>query len=187
MLLSLEHIVGCPGYFIDDVTYEIWSYKRKQPVKIKLSKDINGYLRFDICYEGKHKHIMYHQLIVRLFIDTNYDPKTQQIDHLDHNKLNNSIDNLKVVTRSENEMNKTVYKGVHAIYLDDIGENIPVNAEHNVYYSKTFDKFYRLITHTNKYRQLTERKNGVCMRIGYKYNKKHYNINCSKFREEYTE
>ena len=80
-------------------------------------------------------------------------------------------------------MNKTAYSNVKAIYIDDIGENIPVNVEHGVYYSKTFDKFYRLITHTNKYRQLTEGKNHASMQIGYNYNKKHYSFNTTKFRQ----
>ena len=184
MLIDLEKIVGYPGYFIDDTTYEIWSFKRyKEGKKIKLSVVGDGYLRFNVWNECKHKDILYHQLIVRLFIDPNYDPSTQQIDHIDHNKLNNSIDNLKVVTKGQNEMNKTVYKGKQAIYIDNIGESIAVNEEHNVYYSITFDKFYRLVEHVEKYRQMHEYKHGVCLWIQYNFNNKHYSINCSKFRD----
>ena len=184
MLIDLENIVGVAGYFIDDQTYEILSFKQKKPRKIKLSLNSRGYLMFSVYNDGKHKNILYHQIIVKVFIDPNYNSKTQDIDHLDHNKLNNLVDNLKVVSRRENQMNKTVYRGVQAIYLDDIGENIPVNAEHGVYYSKTFDKFYRLITHTNKYRQLTEGKSYASMWITYRYNNKTYTINTTKFREE---
>ena len=173
MLIDLQEIVGVAGYYIDDQTYEIYSFKQKKPRKIKLFPNSKGYLEFVVCNEGKRKHIMYHQVIVKVFIDPKYDPKTQQIDHLDHNRTNNSIDNLRVVSRSENDMNKTAYGGKQAIYLDDIGENIPVNAEHNVYYSKNNDKFYRFVDHIGKYRQLTERKNHASMWIGYKYNKKY--------------
>ena len=186
MLIDLENIVGCSGYFIDDITHEIWSFKRKTPVKLKLRVDIHGYLNFTIYNEGKHKPIKYHQVIVRLFVDPDYNPKTQQIDHIDHNKLNNSIDNLKVVTRNENQMNLSAYGGKQAVYIDDIGESIPVNAEHGIYYSKTFDKFYRLVEHVEKYRQLHECKNHAHMKIGYAYNKKIYRINCTKFREGLT-
>lgn len=184
MLIDLQEIVGVSGYFIDDVTYEIWSFKRKKPRKIKLFPDGGGYLKFVVCNENKcKKNIRYHQIIVKVFIDSDYDPKTHEVDHLDHNKLNNSIDNLKVVSKSGNLMNKTAYKGRQAIYIDNIGENIPVNAEHNVYYSKTLDKFYRLIEHTNKYRQLSEYKNYCHMQIGYNYNNKYYNVNTTKFRQ----
>ena len=184
MLLSLENIVGCPGYYIDNVTYDIWSYKRKQPVKIKLSPDSKGYLKFNFYNEGKSKTIRYHQIIVKVFIDSNYDTKTQEIDHINHIRDDNRIENLKVVSRRENEMNKTAYRGKQAIYLDDIGDSIAVNAEHGVYYSKTNDKFYRFVEHIGKYRQLTEYKNHASMRIDYGYNKKKYDINCTKFRKE---
>ena len=184
MLLSLEHIVGVAGYFIDNVTHEIWSFKRyKDGRKIKLFPDGRGYLMFDVCKEGKRRKIMYHQLIVRLFVDPDYDSKTQEVDHLDHNKLNNSIDNLRVVSKSENLMNRSYYRCVQAIYLDDIRDSIAVNAEHGVYYSKTNDKFYRFVDHIGKYRQLTESKHGICMQITYAYNKKNYNVNTTKFRQ----
>ena len=184
MLIDLENIVGVAGYYIDDVTYEIYSFKQKKDGrKIKLCHDSEGYLIFSVWNEGKSKYIMYHQIIVKVFIDPNYDSKTQQIDHMDHNRQNNSIDNLKVVSRSDNNMNLSIYGGKQAIYLDDIGDSIAVNAEHCIYYSKTFDKFYRYVQHTNKYRQLNESKHSAHMRIGYKYNNKTYNINCTKFRQ----
>ena len=184
MLIDLENIVGVKGYYIDDSTYEVWSFKKKKPVKMKLNVDNRGYIQFNVWNEGKMKHIMYHQLIVRLFVDANYDPSTQQIDHLDHNKLNNSIDNLKVVSKSGNNMNRSVYNGKQVIYIDDIGENIPVNKEHNVYYSKSLDKFYRFVEHVGKYRQMNEGKTkGICFWIHYKFDKKNYHVNATKFRQ----
>lgn len=184
MLINLEKIVEVPDYYIDDESYEIWSYRRKTPMKMKLILDRSGYLRFNVFYEGKRKHIWYHQLIVKLFIDCEYDSKTHDIDHLDHNKQNNSLENLRVVSKSQNHLNRSVYGGKQAVYLDNIGESIPVNVEHGVYYSKTFDKFYRLVEHTGKYRQLTETKIAAHMQIDYKYNKKSHHINCTKFREQ---
>ena len=184
MLIDLKNIIEFPGYYIDDQTYEILSFKQKKPRKIKLQLDSRGYLMFDVCHEGKRKHIVYHQLIVRLFIDPYYDSKTQQIDHLDHNKLNNSIGNLKVVSKSENNMNRLSYRSKQAIYLDDISESIVVNEEHGIYYSKTNDKFYRFVEHVHKYRELTEYNNHISMRIQYHYNKKRYNINTTRFREQ---
>ena len=183
MLIDLQEIVGCPGYAIDDQTYEIYSFKQKKPRKIKLCIDSGGYLKFVVSNEGKSKNIRYHQVIVRLFIDPTYDSSTEQIDHLDHNKLNNSIDNLRVVSAGQNQINKTAYGGKQAIYLDDIGDSITVNVEHGIYYSKTNDRFYRLITHTNKYRQFTESKHHAHMRIVYNYNNKNCKVNTTKFRE----
>lgn len=184
MLIDLQEIVGFPGYFIDDQTYEIYSFKRyTKGRKIKLSLDGNGYLKFVVYNEGKRKTWYYHHIVVKVFIDPMYDPKTQEIDHIDHNRTNNSIDNLRVVSAGQNQINRSVYRGKQAIYLDDIGEYIAVNVEHGIYYSKTFDKFYRLVEHTNKYRQLTEGKHYASMWIGYRYNNKYYHINTTKFRD----
>ena len=121
MLIDLENIIGVAGYYIDDVTYEIYSFKQKKPRKIKLSPERKGYLIFSVYNEGKRKHIKYHQVIVKVFIDPTYDPKTQDIDHLDHNRQNNSIDNLKVVSRRENHMNRSYYNGKQVEYIDDKG------------------------------------------------------------------
>ena len=37
--------------------------------------------------------------------------KKHQIDHIDHNRLNNSMDNLRVVTNQHNHMNRSKVKG----------------------------------------------------------------------------
>ena len=58
-----------------------------------------------------------HRLVASEFIDN---PNNKPlVDHIDRNKLNNNIDNLRWVTHSENQMNKTKannktskYKGV---------------------------------------------------------------------------
>ena len=187
MLLSLENIVGCPGYFIDDQTYEIWSFKQyKEGRKIKLRYDKDGYLRFNVWNEGNSKTIRYHQLIVKVFIDPSFNSESMTIDHLDHNRSNNSLDNLRVVTRSENDLNRSMYFGKQAIYIDDIEESVAVNEEHGIYYSKAFDKFYRFVEHVGKYRELKESKEYMCFRTSYSYNRKIYHINCTKFREGLT-
>ena len=56
---------------------------------------------------GKHKHIRVHTLFANLFIDNpnNY----KYVNHIDSNKLNNSLDNLEWCTNSYN-----VYHGWHS-------------------------------------------------------------------------
>ena len=55
-----------------------------------------------------------------MFIKTDFDSKKEEVDHLNHNKLDNSIENLKVVSRSENQRNKSAYKGKLFNFVNDI-------------------------------------------------------------------
>ncbi len=59
-----------------------------------------------------------HKLIAEYFIDNPYNKKC--IDHIDNNRLNNNVSNLRWVTFQENSMNQKLstnntsnYKGVH--------------------------------------------------------------------------
>ena len=76
-----------------------------------------GYYRVDLYKNGIAKNFFVHRLIGQYFIegfDVNLD-----IDHIDRNKLNNAISNLRCVSHGVNERNKTKkancssqYKGV---------------------------------------------------------------------------
>lgn len=81
------------------------------------SKNIRGkvYARRSWLENGKKKHLLMHRAIM----DVN-DPAVI-IDHIDGNGFNNQINNLRIVTRSQNIMNsykpktknpKSIYKGV---------------------------------------------------------------------------
>lgn len=63
-----------------------------------------------IHYKGKHYAI--HRMIWETF--RHEIPKSMEIDHIDGDKSNNSIDNLRCVTHIENVMNSnTVHKNRH--------------------------------------------------------------------------
>lgn len=69
---------------------------------VVLSPDIaqNGYYRITLAKDGKKKQCYLHRLIATHFIDN---PKNlPQVNHIDGNKLNNSMDNLEWVTVQEN-------------------------------------------------------------------------------------
>ena len=85
-LISLESILHTKGYFIDQQTFEIWSFKRKNKITDRarlMMPNINstGYVRYKFYINGKQKHYFLHQLIVWIFIDTKYDPKTQYVNN----------------------------------------------------------------------------------------------------------
>ena len=183
-LLSLKEIVGCEDYYIDDETLQIYSFKQKKYEQGRLLKPkFNGrYIQYKFCVNGKEKKILYHKIIVKMFIKPDFDSNIEEIDHIDHNSKNNTIENLKVVSRSENCRNQSSMNGNKFNFVDNIGKSLIINEDAGIYYSLDLDKFYMFIQHTNKYKELHEGiKNGYPF-VKYSYNNKQYWISTTKFR-----
>lgn len=186
MLVSLKDIVGCDDYYIDDTTFQIVSFKQKKYTDGKIltpHTDSNGYIQYQFSINGKHKYILLHYIIVKLFIDKNFDSNKNDIDHKDHNRTNNSIDNLCVVSRSENIRNSSSKNGKKFIFVSDIGKYLIINSDAGIYYSVDLDKFFMFIEHTNKYKELHERLNNRYPCIQYCFNKNVYTFRTTKFRK----
>jgi len=73
-----------------------------------------GYKYFQQNRDGKRKNNMFHQLVYKYFIGDVEDGK--EIDHIDRNKLNNRLDNLRAVSHTENLQNTERYR-------NDVTEN----------------------------------------------------------------
>ena len=187
MLVSLKEITNCEDYYIDDQTFQIVSFKQKKYTEGKILKpriDKDGYIFYHFSVNGKYKNIRLHHIIVKLFIDKNFDSSKNDIDHKDHNRTNNSIDNLAVVSRIENNRNMSSKNGVKFNFVDNIGNALVINADAGIYYSLDLDKFYMFIEHTNKFKELHEcLKNGKYPCIQYKYNNKQYMFSINKFKK----
>ena len=187
MLVSLKDIVGCDDYYIDDTTFQIISFKQKKYEQGKILKPrINkyGYIDYSFGVNGTQKRILLHHIIVKLFIDKNFDTSKSEVDHKNRNKLDNSIENLAIVSRSENQRNKSTHKGKEFNYVSDIGEKLVINEEAQIYYSLDLDKFYMYIQHTNKYKELHVFLNhGKNPSIQYYYNNKNHTLGINKFKK----
>ena len=185
-LLSLEHIVGTNGYYIDDETLQIYSFKQdyKNGKLMKGSYIKNGYIHYCFFVNGKCKYILYHVIIVKMFINPNYDSTKYDIDHKDHNRTNNNIENLAVVSRSKNNRNTSKsWNGKEFNFVDNIGRSLTINDEAQIYYSLELDKFFMYINQTNKYKELHECIYNGYPCIRYKYNNKQYTFSINKFKK----
>ena len=97
---------------------EIWSLKQcKNPYwrKVKYSINNYGYYFINLKHNKITKTYMVHRLIYKFNNpewNMTYTPDNQ-IDHFDNDKKNNNIENLRVVTNSENGQNKLSTKGYY--------------------------------------------------------------------------
>ena len=186
-LLSLKDIVGSDYYYIDDETLQIYSFKYKKYTNGKLLKphfNKNGYIDYGFCINGKVKRILYHHIIVKMFINPNFDSTKEEIDHKDRNPKNNSIDNLAVVSSLENHRNMSRSgNGKEFNFINDIGKALVINDEAQIYYSLDYNKFYMFIEHTNKYKELHVCLNKGIPYIRYRYNNKQYQFSINKFKK----
>lgn len=78
---------------------------------IKQSNHSNGYKRVNLVDEDKNiKTRFIHRLIFEAFILKNGETMPKEIDHMDGNRSNNQIANLRAATHQENMRNKPKQK-----------------------------------------------------------------------------
>lgn len=71
--------------------------------KILTPCERNGYLRLNIRWEGKSYRRSLHRVVYETFVGPI--PERKVIDHIDGDRANNSLSNLRLVTQSENMYN----------------------------------------------------------------------------------
>lgn len=98
--------VGYEGMYAASYDGEIWSYKSGTAKKMAggiIYDKKRGYTTYRmVCFykEGKTNVLYFHRLIAEAWIPN---PENKpQVNHIDHNKLNNHVSNLEWVTPSEN-------------------------------------------------------------------------------------
>jgi hypothetical protein len=79
---------------------------------------VHGHHRIELCNHGRPTRCYAHRLVVQEFIGPI--PEGMQCDHIDHNRINNHVENLRIVTPSENNRNLTQYRGRRVHYFDGL-------------------------------------------------------------------
>lgn len=75
--------------------------RTKRVIIMKLNVKKSGYVHIKLCKDNKGHYKSVHRLVADAFIP-NIENK-REVNHIDGNKLNNSVDNLEWVTSSENQ------------------------------------------------------------------------------------
>ena len=69
-----------------------------------------GYLQVLLCKDGKKKNMLVSRLVALHYIPNH--ANKEMVDHIDRNRLNNNINNLRWVTASENSYNRGIYGAI---------------------------------------------------------------------------
>lgn len=70
--------------------------------KLKLTKALNGYLCVNLSLKGKKKVYHVHQLVAMAFLNHKPCGHKLVVDHINHNKTDNRIQNLQILTHRQN-------------------------------------------------------------------------------------
>lgn len=135
--------------FYDYIFYEdgtIISTLSGKTISKRIGK--TGYYLVNLCINHKCKTFSFHRLIAKLFIEN---PKNLPcVNHIDGNKLNNSLNNLEWVTFSENAKHAIknglaiIRKGVltkNGRFSEDDIKNIRKLSENNIPARKIAEKY----------------------------------------------
>lgn len=96
-----KDVLDYEGFYQVSNFGRVKSFWHNKTTILKPNLTAHGYLRVDLCKSGKTKHFTIHKLVASLFIP-NCESKSE-VDHVDGNKLNCCVSNLRWATRSENE------------------------------------------------------------------------------------
>ena len=165
------------NYEININSCEIRNRRNKRVLKPSINS--NGYYCVNLCSNGYQKNYLLHRLIYNNIIgDLQAD---DVIDHIDNNPLNNSLENLRKCSQSENMINSK--KTTDFIQIDEKTQEslVVLDLENEVFFYKKLRLFVRKIFKT-KFRILPiDYHSQFCQRIQYMANGKQYNINIMKY------
>ena len=82
---------------------EVMSFKTKVPKFIIQSPHGRGYTQFQVSLGKETKSYLTHRFVYECFYGL-IDDETLQVHHIDHDKRNNALSNLALVTDWENKM-----------------------------------------------------------------------------------
>ena len=149
--MAFETIEEFPDYSVNEEG-EVFSHIYNRI--LKLAKKKHGYLQVGLFKDGKRKWCRVHQLVAKAFIP-NPDNKPT-IDHIDRDRTNNHINNLRWANKSEQQLNKGYYHikqdGLHNITLDKRRGTyeIKITIQYKPHY-KSFKTLEEAIIYRDKY------------------------------------
>lgn len=99
---------------------------------VKQTKKKEGYIQVKLTKDKKQKNFYLHQLLAKAFIPNPENKKF--VDHINHQKDDNRIINLRWVSMSENEKNKPLYSSNSSGF-----RGVTYHKKNNAWYASWYD------------------------------------------------
>jgi len=105
-------IIDYPNYLIYP-DGRVYSKYKKELMNLQFwispKRPDDKYYKIGLCKNGKQKSFKVHRLVMKHFKPEEWNPDLQ-VDHINQNKLDNRIENLRCVTQSINLQNRGIQK-----------------------------------------------------------------------------
>jgi len=107
--MEWKQIEDYPDYFVSNI-----GLVRNKRGKILSPRQRNGYLSYGLYLDKKMKQFNVHRLVALAFIPN---PNNKlEVDHINRDKQDNRVENLRFATRSENNSNRRKKEGGSSIF-----------------------------------------------------------------------
>lgn len=184
--------------FVDLLNHDDYEILNEYPFTIRKKangKEISesargdGYIQVHLNQHPYPKH----RLIALQFIE-NPDPALLiEVDHINNDRSDYHIENLRWVSKTQNQQNRTSHRGVVYEYIDDddIPDDLTIVTDYGrhsfeyYYYSESLDRFMFWNGVKTRLLHINYLKNGSAFVVAYNTNGKTVSICYSKFKKLY--
>ena len=114
-MIEKRKVVGTDGRYFVSEDGEV--FVASTGLKLKPQENSNGYLRVGISYPDGRRKRRIHHLVAEAFLGyEGYNESGLVVDHINHKRDDNRVENLRVVSPEENQMFRVDREFVRAMF-----------------------------------------------------------------------
>lgn len=118
-LVGFKNIPGYEGrYMINESGDILRLFKNGKHITLKQHENKRGYMTVRLNLNKKGKTFRVHQLVAMTYLNHKLSGMSRVVDHIDEDKKNNHVSNLRVVSNRENTLRSSNSKNLKGAYYN---------------------------------------------------------------------